>query len=47
MDSFTIIRMPYICMRVCVCISRDRKNVLCFTAIDGRLVDLTRILVYV
>ena len=33
----------YIC--VTVCISRDRKNVPCFTAIDGRLVDLTRIFV--
>ncbi len=29
------------------CISRDRKNVPCFAEIDGRLVDLTRILMYV
>lgn len=30
-----------------VCISGDRKNVPCFTEIDGRLVDPTHILVYV
>jgi hypothetical protein len=28
---------------MCACISRDRENVLCFTAVDGRSVDLVRV----
>jgi hypothetical protein len=32
---------------VCTYISRDRENVLCFIAIDGRSVDLVRVFVCV
>lgn len=41
----------YICVcvwvRVRMCISRDRENVPCFTAIDGRSVDRVHVFIYI
>ena len=48
---FFLIGYIYVCVCIYIhtymCISRDRKNVPCITAIDGRFVDRMRILLFV